>query len=82
MNVGVAVGSTVCVTVTIANDNLVENNETFSITITTGSKSTVISPRIVSYITIIDNDGKCFFTSLECSPFPMLQGSNSAGASL
>ena len=78
VNAGVVVGGNVCFTVTIIDDILVENNETFIITISAGAKSSVMTPRIISYITIIDNDGKCFFASLETFSFPILQCNNTS----
>lgn len=50
-------GDKKCVNVTIVDDSLVENNEEFSLTLTT-SDSAVSLTSSEATVTIIDNDGK------------------------
>ena len=53
-----AVSTTVCLNITVPDDIMVEDNETFTITVETSNLNDVIMGPSTATVTIVDNDSK------------------------
>ena len=53
-----AVGNSVCRDITVIDDMIVEENETFNITVETSDSNDIIMGPSTATVTIIDNDSK------------------------
>lgn len=51
-----------CTDIQIVNDSILENDESFSINLTTDVLSVILSPNVATVV-IIDNDGKYMITA-------------------